>query len=162
MKEPMPCGKCSWSILSNDFESEIIKYCDEHRKEPDKDLLGRTEKLFREVCGNSTKSWVTEIARFAQEVRDELKDKLVIRQRDHYELGRELENERKLSDELAENLDVVYEWFLDIKEKQEKLLVTGQTFESASKNWEEASTLDKGLDFEPIVKALEAHRKARE
>lgn len=46
------------------------------------------------------------------------------------------------------------QWFEAIKKKQHALLIEGQDLDSASKNWEEATTLDSPLDFEPVITAL--------
>jgi len=64
---------------------------------------------------------------------------------------------------LVEAAEKHVEWFHRLEEKQHRLLVEGQTFETASKNWNEATNaFDNGLDFSELEKALAPFRERSE
>jgi len=134
----------------------------------DKDLMERAGKYCRKIYGGS---WFTEhienVARFAQEMRDEewkRRDEEVIEQRkrnlelekwasDRNEMAKHFKNklevESQLADELANNmrqfLFLIYPYIKNIQDKQ---------------------ILEIGMDIEQQLRQIEsrneAHRKARE
>lgn len=59
---------------------------------------------------------------------------------------------------LLEAARAVLQWFEDLKASQHTQLVEGQTFESASRNWE--TMITPSFDFTPLMQAV-AHAEGR-